>query len=409
LIELARRGDRRFIDGGVTPLQERHLEAARALAPGNDAVIERLDVRLRELRVLLRGVCLTARATPQAIDAVLGFGELLAQELVVAALRSLGSDAAAIDSRELVVTDDRFGAAVPDLPELARRCRALASRLAGGSTIAVLGGYVGATTEGIPTTLGRGGSDLSASLVGLGLGARVIEIWTDVDGLMTADPRWVPDARLIPRASFSEASELAGLGAKVLHPASIDPAVQAGIPVVIRNSLAPERAGTWIDAQASIGDGIRAIAARSGLVLFSLTAPGATRDPAFLPQVLSDDLGPELPPTMVHPGPLGVELLIADGAGVDDAAVRLARRGRLEVRRTLATIAVVGEAAGSAVWGAVIARLADWPVLRVATGPRNASLQMVIEESHAPSVVRALHEAFITRELPVQTPRGSSR
>lgn len=406
LADMARRGDRSFIDEGLAPLQRRHIAAAEQLVPGDAALLDRLDLRLRELRVLLRGVCLTSRATPQAMDALLGCGELLAQELVAAAIQALGGQAVALDAREVVITDDSFGAARPDLPKTALRCRDRVLPFIAEGVIPVLGGYVGATSDGVPTTLGRGGSDLSASVLGLGLSANAIEIWTDVDGLMSADPRLVPAARLLSHVSFLEAAELAGFGAKVLHPASIDPAVRAGIPVRVRNSLFPERAGTWIDADGSGGrDRARAIVSRGGLSLLSLIAPGATRDPEFVVKLLRDDLPHDLAVLAVVPGPVGVELLVGNGPELSLAEDNVARHGRLECRRGLGTVAVIGEGIGASPdsWGRVAAVAAPWSPLRIASGPRGASLHLVCDESSLSKILCALHQALVETAATVKS------
>ncbi|MFN7966132.1 MAG: aspartate kinase [Acidobacteriota bacterium] len=406
LADMARRGDRSFLDDGIGPLQRRHLAVAEQLAPHDSTLREVLELQLRELRVLLRGICLTARATPQALDALLGCGELLAQELVVAAIRVLGGQAVAVDAREVVITDDSFGAARPDLPRTARRCGDRVVPWIEQGVIPVLGGYVGATPDGVPTTLGRGGSDLSASVLGLGLSATSIEIWTDVDGLMSADPRVEPNARLLSHVSFLEAAELAGFGAKVLHPASIDPAVRAGIPVRVCNSLFPDRPGTWIDAEGSaVADGIRAVVSRSGVSLLSLIAPGATRNPEFLITLLRDEVPSELGVLAVVPGPVGVDLLIANGPELTLAEDRLAKHGRLECRRGLGMVAVIGEGIGAdaKTWIRVATVAAPWTPLRIATGPRGASLHLVCDETALSELVRALHQSLVRTDVPANS------
>lgn len=407
-IDCARRGDRAGLDAATLALRERHLQATEALGPAAETARERLEWRLRELRVLLRGVRLTGQATPRASDAVLGYGELLAQELVAAAIVAAGGLGVAVDAREVLVTDDRFGAARADLRATTVRTGLRILPLLQQGVIPVVGGYVGATPDGIPTTLGRGGSDLSASLFGLALGATTIEIWTDVDGLMSADPRQVTTARWLSRTTFLEAAELAGFGAKVLHPASIDPAVKAGIPVVVRNSLAAQHPGTRIDAAgADDAPVVRAVVSRSDLALVSLLAPSVMREPAVLSRLLALSLPVEVTPLGVLIGPVGVDLLLSRHQAAD-AVRRLRSEGSVESIEPLASIAVIGErvAQSPAIWSAVVAAAARFGPLRVMHGARGAALQLVLPEDRLGEAVDVLHTQFVTDLPALRTLQG---
>ncbi len=396
LTETALGGDRTAVEEDAGRVAARHRETAAILAPGDHRLEEQLDERLRDLRVLLRGVRLLGTATPRASDQALGFGELLAQDLLAAALRKAGAPAVVVDSREVVITDDNFGAARPDLEATRARAAAVVSPLLAAGKIPVLGGYLGATPEGIPTTLGRGGSDLSASVLGLALGADGVEIWTDVDGLMTADPRVVPEARVLGHASFREAAELAGLGARVLHPASIDPAIHAGLPVVVRNSLSPDRPGTRIDPTGATTPEVRAVASRGPLQLVALRAPGRLRRGGFFPEVLALVDLPGLQPVAVMPGPVWLELLLPASPELGPAIDALERFGEVRSTPRLALVAVVGEGLTDAParWARIIEAAGEIPLLRLVQGPLGASLGLLTREDRAPDLVRALHRSL---------------
>ncbi len=391
LLETAVRGDRNGLEAKVGALADRHDAVAAELAPGDAALRERLDAQLRELRVLLRGVRLLGAATPRSADAILGFGEM------VAALVREGADAAAVDSREVVVTDDRFGTARPDVALTAERCRDRVVPLAAAGSVPVLGGYLGATPEGVPTTLGRGGSDLSVAVLGLALAVRRVEIWTDVDGMLTADPRLVPGARLIERLTFREAAELAGLGAKVLHPAAIDPAIQGGLEVVIRNSLVPGAAGTVIGPSGTGTEPVRSVAARGALELVTLRAPGRLRSAGFMPEVLGRIDARGLLPLMSSAGFLGLEFLLPCGEELDAVAADLADLGQVIREPELGMVACVGEglAARPDLWARVLDAACTFGVRRVAQGPRASSLALVVPERDLAPLVRRLHEGFV--------------
>ncbi|MGA8309812.1 MAG: aspartate kinase, partial [Terriglobales bacterium] len=205
--------------------------------------------------------------TPQSQDRLLGSGEVLSSKLLHRALRAEGVDAALVDAKQCIVTDAAHTRATPLWAETNERLNAVLVPLLEAGCVPVIGGFVGATQDGIPTTLGRGGSDFSASIVGAGLHANRIEIWTDVDGIMTTDPNLCADARRVARMSFDEASDLAYFGAKVLHPATLVPAMRSNVPVWVLNSRNPDCPGTEIVAHCEGSSGVKAITAKRGVAI----------------------------------------------------------------------------------------------------------------------------------------------
>lgn len=397
LIDVALSGHREPLEESLAGLSRRHLDTAAELAPGDAALAGRLEHRLRELRVLLRGVRLVGTASSRSTDAVLGFGELLAQELLAAALVGAGCRARALPSTGVVVTNDHFGAAEPEIEATARQAGERVLPLVREGIVPVLGGYVGATTQGIPTTLGRGGSDLSASVVALALGAESVEIWTDVDGLMSADPRLVPGASTLARVTFNEAAELAGFGAKVLHPASIDPAIRGGLPVFVKNSLAPNRLGTLIDSRGGDSLPCRAVAAKGGLAEVLVRAPGRFREISFLTRILETCGEAGLPPQVIAPGPGGVALLVDSSPSLEDLVRSLATQGEIRVTDELGIVAIVGEGLPRRpdLWPGWLGRAADLEPRRVIQGPMGSSIGVVLPADHLKTLVRRWHEACL--------------
>jgi len=281
LIEGARQaeaGDSAAGEALVEALRRQHETALASLLRREE---DRAPIRLKmekvltEGRRLTEGTALLRELTPRALDAISSLGERLSAALVSAAVRELGVPSEAVEATELLVTDTLHGGAEPQLELTREKSQARLRPLLEKGTVPVVTGFIGATTEGQLTTLGRGGSDYSATILGAAMDANEVIIWTDVDGVLTADPRLVADARTIPVISYREAAELAYFGAKVLHPKTLNPVVQAAIPVWIRNSFAPERPGTKITPEGrSIGGGVKALTAIRDVTLISVGGPG---------------------------------------------------------------------------------------------------------------------------------------
>jgi aspartate kinase len=281
LIEAANRaeeGDRDRVGALFDALHEQHNVALSALIH-QDNERTRLAATLEEIlaegRRLCEGTTLLHELTPRTLDTISSLGERLSAPLVAGALRDLGARSEAVDATELIVTDSYHGAAEPLMGETRERSQTRLRPLLEQGIIPVVTGFIGATGDGVLTTLGRGGSDYSGTILGAALDANEVIIWTDVDGVLTADPRLVPDTRTIPEISYREAAELAYFGAKVLHPKTLRAVMQARIPVWIRNSFQPERPGTKITPQGhSNGGGVKALTAIRDVTLISVGGPG---------------------------------------------------------------------------------------------------------------------------------------
>jgi aspartate kinase len=281
LIEAAHRakaGQKDFLPGLLADLRRQHVTALESLTrdPKRRAEVSAaLGGVLDELERLLQGTALLSELTPRALDSISGIGERLSTPLVAATLCELGVRAEAVSATEVIVTDGHHGRAEPLLPQTRERAGKRLRPLLDQGIVPVVTGFIGATENGVPTTLGRGGSDYSATILGAALGAHETVIWTDVDGVKTADPRLVPEARTIPEISYNEAAELAYFGAKVLHPNTLRPVTAAGVPVLIRNSFAPERPGTRITARGlTNGGGVKALTAIRDVSLITVGGPG---------------------------------------------------------------------------------------------------------------------------------------
>ncbi len=271
-------GEAKQVDTLFASLRQQHETALAALIK-NDARRKHVAACLAKIfdegERLCRGTTLLRELTPRTLDAISSLGERLSAPMVAGALAELGARSEPVESTELIVTDASHGGADPRMERTRERSEARLLPLLAEGVVPVVTGFIGATEEGVLTTLGRGGSDYSATILGAVLEAGEVIIWTDVDGVMTADPRLVPDARTIPEISYREATELAYFGAKVLHPKTLHAVSRAGIPVWIRNSFAPERTGTKITPKGrSNGGGVKALTAIRDVALITVGGPG---------------------------------------------------------------------------------------------------------------------------------------
>ncbi len=287
----AKRGDREAGKTLADALRKQHAEALAQLVSDDAArsdVQRRIDEILAEGARLYEGTALLRELTPRTLDAISSLGERLCAPVFAAALSQMGVASCPIEATELIVTDSFHGGADPQAEPTRQRSQARIGPLLKNGQVPIITGFIGATADGVLTTLGRGGSDYSATILGAALDADEIIIWTDVEGVLTADPRLVSEARTIPEISYREAAELAYFGAKVLHPKTLRPVLPAGIPVWIRNSFAPEKLGTKITRQGrSIGGGVKALTAIRDVALISVGGPGIVGVPDVVGRTFS--------------------------------------------------------------------------------------------------------------------------
>jgi aspartate kinase len=413
--DLARAGKRRKVEDWLLRLRDRHDGTAVDLLSGSvdRTSWEQQKRRLfDELHDLLLGATLLREVSARALDAIVGYGELLSAALLTAHLRARGIVAEFADARQFVVTDDVHGGATPLMKQLTtgRVRRSLLPVVEAGG-IPVVTGYIGATRGGVPTTLGRGGSDFSASIIASALPADEIWIWGDVDGVMTADPRLEPQARLIQHLSFAEAAELAHFGAKVLHPRTMWPAIERGIPIRVRNTFNRGCAGTVVEAAAEAHpDVVKGITTIPGLALVTVEGSGMMGVPGVAARVFAAVARADANVYMISQGSsehticfvVRTDAAVAVREAVDGEFLR--ERAAEDVDRTaihgpVAIVAIVGD--GMKGTPGVAARiftaigLAGVNVLAIAQGSSERNISFVVDESDAAGAVRAVHREYV--------------
>jgi aspartate kinase len=393
----------------------RHVDVARALLPGEEvaAVESAVEEARRALAAALREASEHARPLPVLQDLVVSHGEQLSSKLLAAVLRARGMNARQADARRCVITDDEHGRATPLKEETDRHTRAELEPLIAEGVIPVVGGFIASSAaSGATTTLGRGGSDYTAGLVGAALRSREIQIWTDVSGVLTADPRVVPEARTIPRLSYAEAAELAYFGAKVLHPKTILPAVVRNVPVRICNSRAPKAPDTvvFFDAEMTPRT-VKAIAHKTGVHILHITSARMLGAYGFLRAIFEVFERHRTEVDIVTTSEVSVSLSLENSDALEAITEDLKHIAAVRVESSRAIVCIVGEGLRTTpgIAGRVFSTIKDINVLLISQGASNINLTFVVEEQHVAEAVRRLHAAFFecaTSELLAQIGGG---
>jgi aspartate kinase len=351
-----------------------------------------------DLETLLRGVVLLRELTPRTRDAIVAHGERIATTVCTALLVESGVTAAQFDVRDVMRTDDTHGAAQPQRARIRELAAERLAPLLRDGRVVVTQGYVGATAAGATTTLGRGGSDWSAALLGEALAAEEVQIWTDVEGVLTADPRVVPDTRPIPVLSPAEAAELAAFGAKVLHPATIQPAVDAGIPVTVRHTLRPLGAFTTIDPRATPRERgtIAALACRGPVTVLTMTSTRMLATSGYLARLFAafGELG--ICVDLVATAEVSVTCTVEPDAPIERLTRALAGSATIEVAEDRAIVAAVGEGLRRSPGLLARAAAALAPILPevVSFGGNDRNLSFVVRQAEVGAAMQRLHAEF---------------
>jgi len=399
--EQAARGQLIVALRGIEGLRDRHLSEAQALlGEGGDAddVRAELSAMCDELASLSEALSVLGHLTPRSLDAIAAYGELLSAALVHAAFRRYDLPVELVDPRDVVVTDELHTRAVPDLDAITERARRVIAPIVAQGRVPVVGGFIGRSPAGVTTTIGRGGGDFSAALLGAALGADAIEIWTDVDGMLTADPRVVSGARLIEEIRFDEAAELATFGAKVLHPSTIAPAVQRGIPVFIFNSRRPEGRGTRITADAP-RRAVSAIAGKGNVTVIKVNSSRMLLAPGFLRTLFEVFERHHTSVDVVATSEVSVSVTVDDPSRLDALLVELRALGDVSVERQRAVVAVVGAGLGgdSTTMARALGALHGMRVHMISLSATEINLTIIIDGDRLGQAMRALHAEFFER------------
>ena len=392
-------GDNEGARHNLRDLRARHMTVAEVVADDAQRAAARADIdrAFDELERIVDALGVLREVSPRWLDTIAATGEIVSSRIVAAALAARGLHGAWVDARQVIVTSAEHTAAVPQFPETTAALEATVRPLLAAGHVPVLGGFVGATKDGVTTTLGRGGSDFSGAIVGSCLHAAEIQIWTDVDGMLTADPRVVANPRVVPHISFAEASELAYFGAKVLHPATIQPAVARDIPVRILNSKRAEAPGTLITANRPPSDlGLTALASKKHVTVVDITSTRMLMAHGFLRRLFEVFERHKTPVDVVTTSEVSVSVTVDDRRRLPAIVEALSEFAEVSLEHDMAIVCAVGEGLNTEprLVARVFDAVGDVPVKLLSQAATRRNITFVIREADVPLVLGRLHEAF---------------
>jgi aspartate kinase len=396
-------GDRTGALAISSRLRSRHRDTACALVKVPGELLTFIDQKFDSLDEILRGLAAILELTPRISDLVVSFGERISSRIVAAAFCEQGMNAAHVDARDVIITDSNFQKAVPQDALIEKRAAEKLRPLVNEGKVPVMGGFIASNEDGITTTLGRGGSDFTGALIGGALTAEAIEIWTDVDGIMTTDPRVCPDALRVKVISFEEAAELAYFGAKVLHPATILPAVKKNIPVLVLNSKNPANEGTRIISIAPhCKSPFKSIAVKKKLTIIDVVASRMLMTHGYMSEIFAIFNKHQCPVDMVSTSEVSVSLTVDSTDKLPAIAADLSQHADVKYEGKKALVCLVGEdiRGQNGMAAQVFTAIRHINVRMISQGASEINMSFMVEEDDADEAVRALHAAFFQEPDP---------
>ncbi|MDC7233111.1 MAG: lysine-sensitive aspartokinase 3 [Spirochaetales bacterium] len=396
LIDLAESGRMEESFPPFEELKNIHLQAAYSFLSAEN--LKECEQKLNELFsdfiAFLKGLSLLRECSPRSRDALLSFGERLSTTIITHRALERNMDASLLDARTFMLTDENFNSASPRMEETLDLIRNKVKPEKG--KLIVTQGFIAATENGVTTTLGRGGSDYSAAIIGAALGAEEIQIWTDVNGIMSSDPRFVKGVKTIDSITYAEAGELAYFGAKVVHPATIQPAVGNKIPVLVKNTGDPSHPGTTIEHKLS-GTGLKAIASKKGITLININSSKMLNAYGFLSRIFGIFEKHKTPVDLISTSEVSVSITIENADSLETITEEISEIANVSVEQDKSIICMVGQDLwkDSGFISKVFASLKDTPVRMISLGSSDINLSVVVPQDKTDSTIQTLHDAFL--------------
>jgi aspartate kinase len=397
--EMAKKGDPQEAFAQLEPHFERHLDVAEQFLPvtGNNPFLTEFNYAREELEDLLTRASRRSLPLSMLKDAIVSYGEQLSSRLVTEVLKAKGVNARHVDARRVIVTDDEYGAAQPIWDETEKLVRIELGPMIAADEVPVMGGFIAASRGGETTTLGRGGSDYSAALVAASLSASELQIWTDVTGVMTCDPRICGGARTIPILSYNEAAELAYFGAKVLHPKTIKPAIDYKIPVRVCNTFEPNEIGTMVLAESDEAPNkIKSIAHKKNITILRITSARMLGAYGFMAALFQIFERYRTAIDVISTSEVSVAMTLDNTESLENIVKELERLGEVEVEHGFAVVCVVGEGlrASAGLASKIFSTISDVNISLVSHGASSVNMTFVVKEEAVGDVIKKLHAEF---------------
>lgn len=384
----------------IEDLKDRHFEISSGLLK-DDASLSELKLKLliyfSEINDLLKGVSLLNELTPKSHVKIVSYGELMSTLITSYAMKERGINALLLDSREFIITDNNFLKGEPDINEITVRTKkSLAENIQTGF-IPVIQGFISSSKNGVQTVLGRGGSDYTASLVGMALDAEAIEIWTDVDGMLTADPRKVNGTKIISKISFEEAAEITYFGAKVLHPMTIQPAVEKNIPVWIKNSGSPETEGTIIlNTVSENGAEVKSISCKENITVMNIFSMRMLNSYGYLKKIFEVFDKHKTSVDLITTSEVNVSVTLDNNEFLDDIKKELSEYAKVNVEKNKSLVCVVGSNIRNTkgIAAKIFGVLTDYNITMISLGSSLINISFVVDQDKLTDVLQKLHDTF---------------
>jgi len=391
----------------INELNQRHIDIAKNIlkdSPEYSAVKQIINGYISEINDLLKGVFLLSELSPRTNAKIVSYGELLSTSIIAAAFNFNQINAELFDSRRFIVTDDNYLKGEPQIEEITTRVNSFLKPVIQKGVLPVMQGFIASNSAGITTVLGRGGSDYTASLLGLALEADAIEIWTDVDGMLTADPRKVKGTRIINKISFEEAAELAYFGAKVLHPLTIQPAVEKNIPVWIKNSLAPDVEGTLIiknpeevpDSTSISTSGIKSIACKENIIVMNIFSTRMLNSYGFLKRIFEVFEKHKTSVDLITTSEVNVSLTLDNDEFLDAITEDISKFAIVNIEHDKSLICIVGSNIRNikGIAGKIFSELSEYNITMISQGASLINISFVVNRNILNNALQKLHNAF---------------
>ena len=397
MTKLAEQGNLNECLTHIDTLKNNHIQTAYSFLSGENLqeAENQLNELLNQFISLLKGLSLLRECSPRSKDALLSFGERLSTTIIAMRAKERGIETEFLDARSFMITDENFTSASPLMKLTMNRIREQVKPAAG--KLIVTQGFISSTESGVTTTLGRGGSDYSAAIIGAALDAEEVQIWTDVNGIMTSDPRKVKGVKSISSITYSEAGELAYFGAKVVHPATIQPAVGKDIPVLVKNTREPDHSGTRIEGTLA-GKGLKAIASKKNITLVNITSCKMLNAYGFLSRIFRIFEKYETPVDLISTSEVSVSITIENNQQIELITEEMASFANVIVEKQKGIICLVGQDLwkDSRFISKVFSVLEDTPVRMISLGSSDINLSLVVPMDKIDDTVQKLHDTFLS-------------